>query len=247
MKPQVRVGALLVAAAVVTMAIAIGVIRHGSEDVESSPVASDSEAFAQAPVPAPESQPQAASPAATSLTPAEVGTRVRHARRLLEQGRAAAAESSLADVVAAAPAPAAAWNVLGRSRLALGDEAGARSAFERACDVDSTHAWARNNLGWMHLQNADWRAALPLLEAAARLDADVAVFHNNLAVAYERARRFEDAAREYARALELQPSHATAAAALARVQSRVASDSLAVAPAAADSITAPPLATRDDD
>lgn len=174
--------------------------------------------------------------AALPLSAAEARTRVREARRLLEQGRAAAAESLLLQVTAAAPQSAGAWNVMGRTQLALGRVDAAEQSFARACEVDSTHPWARNNLAWLHLQHGEWQAALPLLETAVRLDCDVAVFHNNLGVAYERARRFDDAAREYARALELQPEHATAGDALARVRDAVRAPLAAAGVPAADSV-----------
>jgi len=249
MKPLNRVHALRAAAAVLVVAVVVGIVLHRVRRAESPAPPSVSAEPEVADLAYQEQAPANTPTLAPLPSDTDVRAYVREARRYIEHGEPAAAESLLAAVVVTHPAHATAWNVLGRSRLALGDEAGARDAFQHACDVDSTHAWARNNLGWIRLQGGDWRSALPLLEAAVRLDNDVAVFHNNLAVAYERARRFEDAAREYARALELQPSHATAAAALARAQSRAAAaESLAVAPATSDSgaaVITPPLATRD--
>jgi tetratricopeptide (TPR) repeat protein len=221
MKPQVRVVALLTAAAGVALLIGIG-IRNSSVESQAESVNASHEVVPAAEMPATDNAgSNPGSNATTSLTavltPTEVSSHVRRARRALEQGDVVNAESLLTRVVMTSPT-APAWNVMGRVQLALSQPDVALEAFTQACALDSNYAWARNNLGWMHLQEGAWQAALPLLEQAVLLDDTVAVFHNNLAVAYERAHRYEDAVKAYARAIDLAPDHATASEALARVQ-----------------------------
>src|SRR5262249_48842855 len=103
-----------------------------------------------------------------AVDPTQVRLVVRGARKALEANQPATAESLAAWAVVFAPDNAGAWNVLGRAQLALGRLNDAESSFRRACDVDSTSAWAHNNLAWVRLQFGDYKAAIPLLETAVR-------------------------------------------------------------------------------
>jgi Tfp pilus assembly protein PilF len=231
MKPRIRILWLLAIAAVVCALLAVGFSSNESGEAGVSalpegelPVAAQETTVADLPV-----RDDATRVAAESAAPAgDAGEMIREARRLLQAREAARAESLVTQAVSFAPENASAWHVLGRTQLARGKRSEAQSSFERACELDPNHAWARNNLGWLHLQQGDWREAVPQLEAAVLLKPHVAVFHNNLGVAYEHARRFEDAAREYALAIQHEPTHPSAGAALARVRA-------ALPPALADS------------
>jgi hypothetical protein len=66
-----------------------------------------------------------------------------------------------------------------------------------------------------------------------RLRGDVAYFHNNLGLCWERLGREAEAAAAYARAVELLPGYGKAQVSLARVGARV--QALAQRPAPADS------------
>ncbi len=68
-----------------------------------------------------------------------------------------------------------------------------------------------------------------MLERAVLAKSDVAAFHNNLGVAYERLSRLSDAQRAFAEALTLQPDYAKAELSLARVTDRIAEGATDVA------------------
>ena len=162
---------------------------------------------------------------------------LRQARAHLEAGEPAAAAPLTQRALELRPEDAGAWNVLGRTELALQRTSEAAAAFRRACDLDSANAYAHNNLGWLYLQQGRWNDALPLLERAVHLRHDVAYFHNNLGVAYERLGRWNEASAAYAQAVQLEPGRVNARLSLARVAAHLDPALAAATVAAVDSTT----------
>jgi Flp pilus assembly protein TadD len=181
---------------------------------------------------------------ALEIAPRDLRALVNGARTLLDLARPEDAEARVRQAVEIAPEDGEAWNVLGRAQLALGRLADAEASFVQATTVDSTNAYAHNNLGLLRLQRGEWREAAAALETAVRCKDDVAYFHHNLGLAYERQGRLADAAAAYTRTLELQPNHAMARIALARVTVQ-GQPALAVAtapsPDSAQGASAPPV------
>lgn len=60
--------------------------------------------------------------------------------------------------------------------------------------------------GRLHLDDGEWLRAIPPLEAARELEPEMGSIREALAIAYLRARRFADAAREAAHAVECAPN-----------------------------------------
>jgi Flp pilus assembly protein TadD len=257
MSSRSRVVVLLALAGVASVAIAIGfnsLRSNGTEPSDASLASSDSRPQAGGGLPTGAVTPVGDRVAGETSTSVMTQTDqsqdpdarrtaralVREARSLLDQGQAAPAESLVLRALGLAPQHGGAWNVLGRAQLALGRDDEAQTSFSRACEVDSSNAWAHNNLGYLYLQQGEAAEAAPWLETAVRLRSDVAVFHNNLGCAYERLHRLEDAAHEYSRAVDLQPNHATASEALARVNARL-QPALAEAENTPDSIASRPV------
>lgn len=220
MQARVRVTWVLGVAALAASVIMLGFRSQQGMAPEALPVQSAvtaGEPAVAAPggaaiVPEPESN--AVPPAAAATDARQL---LREARAYLDAGRAADASPLVQRALELGPDAAGAWNVLGRTELALHHTHEAAAAFQRACELDSAHAYARNNLGWLYLQQDRWNDALPLLETAVRLQGGIAIFQNNLGVVYERLGRWSEASAAYARAVELEPGRVNARLSLARV------------------------------
>ncbi len=222
MQTRSRVLLLVGMAAIAGLAIAVGF--SSQRVIETSAPGDDPEMAVSNPaVIAPaETTVNATVPAVPETDPRDAHALVHDARRLIEQGHAADAEPLAVRATEAEPENTNAWNVLGRAQLALNRPDDAEVAFKHACAVDSSNAYAYNNLGLLYLQRGASKDAVGALETAVRLKDDVGYFHNNLGLAYERTGRLSEAAQAYGAAVELQPGHATAGIALARVTARLA-------------------------
>jgi lipoprotein NlpI len=121
------------------------------------------------------------------------------ALRLLARGDAAAAEpalSSLLEDAALAPSERAFLiNKRGVARIALGRRADARVDFEAALALLPKHAPALVNVGNLTFEEGRVDEAVALYEEAIRADEFYHVAHLNLAAAYKRLGRLEDAVR----------------------------------------------------
>jgi len=112
---------------------------------------------------------------------------------------------------------AAACSEEGQALLALRRADEALAAFERAvaCDAAAAEAW--NGIGLIQLQRERFPEARAALERAAAAEDAPAHVHNNLGLVYERLGYMEWADREYARCLEEDPAHPTAALSRERI------------------------------
>jgi len=127
-----------------------------------------------------------------------------------------------------APAEAEPYHLRGRARLMLGYVAEAGADFESAAVLNSRHAWALNNLGYVRLLQERAEEALPALQRAAELAPQLAYVQNNLGIAHERLGQMEEARAAFARAVALAPRHAKATENLARATEAVGSGRVTV-------------------
>lgn len=111
------------------------------------------------------------------------------------------------------------WNKIGLAELRLARYENARKDFEKAVKIDRTFSDAVGNLGaTYYLQgatyfsqkefgkaNSEYGKAIKTCRKAIKMRPDVASFHNNLANAYFARKDYDNAVREFARALELDP------------------------------------------
>jgi tetratricopeptide (TPR) repeat protein len=117
------------------------------------------------------------------------------------------------------PKRAMLWNKIGLAELRLARYDNARKAFDKAIKLDRNFSDAVGNLGATyylqgvsyHHQNEDRKAeseygkAVKTCNKAIKMRPDVASFHNNLANAYFAKKEFDNAVREFARAIQLDP------------------------------------------
>jgi tetratricopeptide (TPR) repeat protein len=101
------------------------------------------------------------------------------------------------------PASAAALAMLAWALLNRGDSAGALPYAERAAKSEPAYALAHYVLGRALVETGDVRRGIEHLESAARGDPGNLEYHLALAVAYPKARRYQDARRERQKSLEL--------------------------------------------
>lgn len=92
----------------------------------------------------------------------------------------------------------------------------AQEAFSKAIKVDSSNAWAYNNLSLCNINLGNLTGAYTSLTKALELKPDSAEFHNNMANLYMMVFRLSDAVRHYQRALLLNPECVEAYANLGR-------------------------------
>jgi tetratricopeptide (TPR) repeat protein len=161
-----------------------------------------------------------------------------------------------------APASPSAHNTLGTVRYALGDDDGAREAFERVLALDPTAAYAHSNLCYLAHLAGDGDSARTHCDSAIALQPDLAVAKNNLGLVYAAAgwmpeaqsaftaavgdagglynlgithlarREYDKAAEAFDAALRLQPALADASQRAAEAR-RLAAESRGAAPPAA--------------
>ena len=78
--------------------------------------------------------------------------------------------------------------------------------------------WALNNLGSVYIKLGRFGDALGPIARAIELEKKVAIFHNNLGTALEKAGHFTAAAEAYRAALEVEGTYGPATTNLARVE-----------------------------
>jgi tetratricopeptide (TPR) repeat protein len=96
-----------------------------------------------------------------------------------------------------APASPSAHNTLGTVRYALGDEDGAREAFERVLALDPTAAYAHSNLCYLAHLAGDGETARAHCDSAIALQPGLAVAKNNLGLVYAAAGWMPEAQRAF--------------------------------------------------
>lgn len=115
----------------------------------------------------------------------------------------AAARQSLEEAVRLAPASALAWKVLGMVYSAQEDFAGAEAPFRKACELDPKVEDACYYLGRDLYALNRFEASLAAFERALAAGGKLWRPHNGMALALEALGRDAEAARHYARAVEL--------------------------------------------
>lgn len=110
------------------------------------------------------------------------------------------AERGLGDATRAvhySPSRPVMHNTLGRILLALGRNADARRAFERALALDPDAAYALNNLCYLSFLEGDIAGAMSHCRAALSSDPDFVAARNNLALVYAASQREDLAMHEF--------------------------------------------------
>lgn len=162
---------------------------------------------------------------AAQLDPKSVKTFTNLARVRLDLEEAASAlEAADAAVTLDASSPAA-LHQRGRALAMLNRRDEALETLRRAHDADPQDGYIANTLGYVLIQTGSFGEAIPLLETARERLTHVAYVRNNLAVAYERTGRREEALAEYRAAVESGDSGGKAALSLARLGGTVDSPS----------------------
>jgi len=101
------------------------------------------------------------------------------------------------------PKDAATWNRLGFVELALGNRPEALAAFEKASSLRRDYPEAHLNYGAMLVDAEDYSGAVKELELAVRYAPSSVPARLNLGNAYRGAKQFDQAQREYEKALSL--------------------------------------------
>jgi predicted O-linked N-acetylglucosamine transferase (SPINDLY family) len=120
------------------------------------------------------------------------------------------AEEVFRPIVAADPANADAWHLLGRACLALGKLRDAEESYRQAEKLRPDSAEVHHNLGAVYFQQRRWGEALACFEQAVRLAPQTIASHINRGVVLGRLRRLDEAAACFREALRLQPDSADA-------------------------------------
>jgi Flp pilus assembly protein TadD len=155
---------------------------------------------------------------AAELDPEAPGPWITRGSLELREGNLAAAVEALRHALSLAPEDPAAWTDLGVALARQGDRTAARDAFERATRRAPQQGEAWNGLGALRLALDDPEGALGPLQHATSLlrqDPHPAL---NLGLAYERLRRWDEAARAFREALRRSPGHPVAERHLAALQ-----------------------------
>jgi len=165
---------------------------------------------------------------ALELDPKHVKSHVNYARVLLETDRVDEALEHINSALEIDNATSAAHRLRGVALYRQGHVADAIASYREAIELDDEDAWSMNNLGLIYIEQERYTDALPALARAVELRGDVGVFQNNLGMALECTGHFRQAEGAYQTAMNLDPSHAVAAANFERI-SEVREDA-AVAP-----------------
>ena len=134
-------------------------------------------------------------------------TPYQEAVRLLDAGKAAAAEARFTELLETAAGDAeraAIANKRGIARVNQQRRDEARADFELALSLYPDFPPSLVNLGNLLLEDGKLDEAIAQYERAVRIDDEYSVAHVNLSVAYKKAGRHGDAVREYRRAGKLE-------------------------------------------
>ncbi len=150
---------------------------------------------------------------AGALQPPSAALLHNRAQALLNLNRAAEARADLERAVSADPTLHPAWNLLGTARAALGDAAGAQSAYDRALELRPDHVATHFNRALFMHQAGRIDEAIAGYRAALRLDPALAAARERLAEALNvagmedlRAKRLDRALERFREALQLDPA-----------------------------------------
>lgn len=136
----------------------------------------------------------------------------------LREGNLAAAVEALRHALELAPEDPAAWTNLGVALARQGERVAARDAFDRATRRAPQQGEAWNGLGALRLALDDPEGALGPLQHATSLLREDPHPALNLGLAYERLRRWDEAAGAFREALRRSPGHPVAERHLAALQ-----------------------------
>ncbi len=136
------------------------------------------------------------------------------AKVLLEAAKSATGESVAAQEAAPEkvgdPVLAGQWVQSGNNKLAAGQLAEARTAFERAVTADSRSHAALAGLAEVAYNESDYTRAVLAAKRAIALAPKVAAYRMLLGKSFYKLLRYEDAIKQWRRALELDPTNAAA-------------------------------------
>ena len=156
--------------------------------------------------------------AALAIDPDHLKSLVNLSRVQIERKRFDAALDTLMQAGDIEPTSNEVARLIGRAFHAQGRIDDAVEAYRHAIELDERDVWSMNNLALLFLEQKRAEEAMPLLLKATDLRKDVAAFHNNLGMAFEHTRRFNDAAAAYNDALSADPGYEKAKQNLARVE-----------------------------
>ncbi len=94
-----------------------------------------------------------------------------------ENGNIPKAVKDLEKAVKIYPAYAAAWFLMGNSKLAMGDRPGARETFQKSIDADPKYLRPYISLGGMALRDENWQEVARLCEAVTELNPHIMRVH----------------------------------------------------------------------
>ena len=114
------------------------------------------------------------------------------------------------------PVPPAELNALACTELK--NEPEARSAFQRAIDINPDLHAAYNNLGYVLFKQGNYDKAIEMYNEALGRSPDNSSAHTNLGNAYFKLKRFSDAEDAWSKALELDPGNDRARKNLKRIR-----------------------------
>jgi tetratricopeptide (TPR) repeat protein len=97
--------------------------------------------------------------------------------------------------------------LLGRQQKAMGENAEAEKSLDAAIKLDPSMADALNNRAVIKAGREDFKGAIQDFEAAVRIEPHDFGYVSNLAEAYRKAKRFDEAEKTYQRILGITPSH----------------------------------------
>ena len=150
--------------------------------------------------------------------PDHVKGRVNLARVLIEIGRPREAREHARLAADIASGSVAAKRVLARALAEGGDPTAALAMYEEALWLDPDDRWSLNNMGHLLILRGRHEEAVGPLALAAQLDGTNAMFRSNLGAALEGAGHPAAALEAFAAAAAIDPGHARAAAAVARLR-----------------------------
>jgi len=136
--------------------------------------------------------------------PGDAEVRIGLGRALARSNRTAEAEKSFREAVMVEPGYWQAYNSLGNFLFNLGRSDEAAAAYARATELAPGNATGFNNLGAARMTAGDLDGAANAFEQSLRIEPSRGAY-SNLGTVYYSVGRLEEAARMYARAVELAP------------------------------------------